>query len=76
MTKIPDDIRKQIYNDAVRKKMSEKKKEYFANMTPEQRQERAAKIRTGCVNRAISLSLELAALKKEFAEYKAAHPED
>ena len=76
MTKIPDDIRKQIFNDAVRKKMSERKKEYFANMTPEQRQERAAKIRTGCVNRAISLSLELAALKKEFEAYKAAHPED
>ena len=76
MTKMPDDIRKQIFNDAVRKKMSERRKEYFANMTPEQRQARSERIKDAMTQQAYSLQKELAALKEEFAEYKAKHPED
>lgn len=36
MVKIPDEIRKQIFNEGVRKKMSDSRKAYYANMTPEQ----------------------------------------
>ena len=36
MVKLPDDIRKQIFNQDVRKKMSEKRKDYYAKMTPEE----------------------------------------
>ena len=76
MVKLPDDIRTQIFNDAVRKKMSERRKEYYANMTPEQRQARSARIKDAMTQQAYSLQKELAALKKEFEAYKAAHPED
>ena len=63
MVKIPDEIRKQIFNEGVRK-----------NMTPEQRQERSEKIRDAMTQRAYSLTKELEALKDEFEEYKAKHP--
>ncbi len=74
MVKIPDEIRKQIFNEGVRKKMSDSRKAYYANMTPEQRQERSEKIRDAMTQRAYSLTKELEALKDEFEEYKAKHP--
>ena len=75
MVKIPDDIRKQIFNEDVRKKMSDKRKEYYANMTPEQRKARSERIKDAMTHRAYSLQKELAELQAEFAQYKAKHPE-
>jgi len=75
MVKLPDDIRQQIFNEAVKKKMSERRKEYYASMTPEQRQARSERIKDAMTQRAYSLQKELDELKEEFAEYKAKHPD-
>ncbi len=76
MVKLPDEIRKQIFNDDVKKKMSERRKEYYASMTPEQRQARSERIKDAMTQRSYSLQKELDLLKKEFEAYKSKHPEE
>lgn len=71
MVKIPDDIRKQIYTEEVRKKMSEKRKEYFANMTPEQRSQWVANIRAGKLKQSSGRKNEIEKMKEKIAKYKA-----
>ena len=67
MVQLPDEIRKQIFNEDVRKKMSEKRKDYYAKMTPEERSERRIKNRDA--NR-LRMIQEIKELKAELARYK------
>ena len=62
MVKLPDEISKQIFNEEVRKKMSEKRKDYYAKMTPKERSERFMKIRDA--NR-LRMMQEIKELKEE-----------
>ncbi len=71
MVKIPDEIKEQIYNEEVRRKMSEKKKEYFANMTPKQRSEFGAKISAARLKHSNTKIAQIKQLKEEVARYKA-----
>lgn len=71
MVKIPEDIKRQIYTPEVRRKMSDKRKEYFANLSAEQKSELRAKISRGKLKQNSDKKDEIRQLHDELAKYKA-----
>ncbi len=70
MFKVPKEISQQIYTPEVRAKMSAKRKEYYARLTPEQRKELNEKISAGKIRKTNELISEIETLKAELAKYK------
>ena len=68
--KIPKEITQQIYTPEVRAKMSAKRKEYYARLTPEERQEINSKIGKGIAQKMNELKNEIEYLRAELAKYK------